>query len=194
MGPHLTQTIQSWLSYYLDLSELQNNQEVKSDAKFLDLKMMSTFYLNSQFEFLYHPYLDNTFPSNTCVINIFFKFSQRNNSGEYDGYFQMYTGVDTLDHVGQICEWKNLSTVDPKVYPGECGKLSGSAGEFFPPKRDKTFVDFFSPDLCRWETKLETTLLLEECNKTWEVFLSVPISPSVKTMAAPHVWENSKLV
>ncbi|TRY61675.1 hypothetical protein TCAL_07973 [Tigriopus californicus] len=76
-------------------------------------------------------------------------FYPRNNSGEYDGYFQMYTGVDTLDHVGQICEWKNLSTVDPAVYPGQCGQLSGSAGEFFPPKRDKTFVDFFSPDLCR---------------------------------------------
>eukprot|EP00095_Tigriopus_kingsejongensis_P001032 maker-scaffold972_size74859-snap-gene-0.9 protein:Tk01032 transcript:maker-scaffold972_size74859-snap-gene-0.9-mRNA-1 annotation:"hypothetical protein DAPPUDRAFT_303163" len=76
-------------------------------------------------------------------------FYPRNGSAEYDGYFTMYTGMDTLDHVGQICEWKNASRVDPNVFPHHCGELKGSAGEFFPPNRDKTFVDFFSPDLCR---------------------------------------------
>ena len=27
--------------------------------------------------------------------------------------------------------------------------MTGSAGEFFPPNRDETYVDFFSPDVCR---------------------------------------------
>jgi hypothetical protein len=39
--------------------------------------------------------------------------------------------------------------VPSEIYPSYCGSLNGSAGEFFPPNREKTFVDFFTPDLCR---------------------------------------------
>ena len=61
----------------------------------------------------------------------------------------MYTGMETLDNIGQIYAWKNSTTIDPSIYPFHCGELTGSAGEFFPPNRDKTFVDYFVPDLCR---------------------------------------------
>jgi hypothetical protein len=29
--------------------------------------------------------------------------------------------------------------------------LNGSAGEFFPSYREQTYVDFFTPDLCRYK-------------------------------------------
>ena len=61
----------------------------------------------------------------------------------------MYTGMQGLDTIGQVIAWKNETRIPDRVYPGECGVLSGSAGEFFPPERDDTYVDFFSPDLCR---------------------------------------------
>ena len=37
------------------------------------------------------------------------------------------------------------------IYTGSCGMLNGSAGEFFPPYREQTHVDFFTPDLCRFK-------------------------------------------
>ena len=36
------------------------------------------------------------------------------------------------------------------IYVSDCGRLNGSAGEFFPSYREKTHVDFFTPDLCRF--------------------------------------------
>jgi hypothetical protein len=37
----------------------------------------------------------------------------------------------------------------PDIYPDHCGMLNGSAGDFFPSYPEQTFVDLFSPDLCR---------------------------------------------
>ena len=74
---------------------------------------------------------------------------QRNESLEYDGTFEMWTGETTIDKVGQISAWNYNYTIDESIYPDECGELTGSAGEFFPPGRGKDYVDFFSPDLCR---------------------------------------------
>merc|ERR1712141_582459 len=88
-------------------------------------------------------------------------FYSRNDSADYDGTFSMYTGADTLANIGQISEWNYLNSINESVYPLPCGALSGSAGEFFPPGRDETYVDFFSPDLCRtirFEYDKETTV------------------------------------
>ena len=35
------------------------------------------------------------------------------------------------------------------VFPGQCGHVHGSAGEFFTPHLEKTHIDIFSNDLCR---------------------------------------------
>ena len=70
----------------------------------------------------------------------------------------MHTGADTLAKIGQISEWNYLDSINESVYPLPCGALSGSAGEFFPPGRDETYVDFFSPDLCRQESLFITCL------------------------------------
>ena len=62
----------------------------------------------------------------------------------------MYTGADNFwEDIGQAKAWKGMETIDPAIYPGECGEITGSAGEVIPPKRDKTFVKYFSPDTCR---------------------------------------------
>ena len=61
----------------------------------------------------------------------------------------MYTGESDIQNIGQISEWNFLPNINESIYPKPCGDLTGSAGEFFPPGRDDTYVDFFSPDLCR---------------------------------------------
>ena len=63
----------------------------------------------------------------------------------------MFTGENNILDVGQISEWNFMSHANESVYPDYCGQLNGSAGEFFPPGRDKTYVDFFTPDLCRYK-------------------------------------------
>lgn len=60
----------------------------------------------------------------------------------------MYTGTGEFEDIGQIAAW-NFNTTVNNTYPFECSKLSGSAGEFFSPNREKTFADFFTPDVCR---------------------------------------------
>lgn len=75
-------------------------------------------------------------------------FYQRNGSAEYDGRFEMWTGKDDIQKVGQITKWKNASDLS-EFFPSPCSTLTGSAGEFFPPNRDKTSISYFSPDLCR---------------------------------------------
>ena len=62
----------------------------------------------------------------------------------------MFTGADNILNVGQISEWNFSPSINSEIYPDYCGQLNGSAGEFFPPGRGKDYVDFFTPDLCRY--------------------------------------------
>ncbi len=48
--------------------------------------------------------------------------------------------------LGEVYSW-NYTTQSP-YFPGECGRIRGAA-EFFPPNRDRTFVQLYNPDLCR---------------------------------------------
>ena len=82
-----------------------------------------------------------------------FLIMQRNDSLEYDGTVNMWTGATSIDKVGQISEWNFSPNVNESIYTGKCSNLTGSAGEFFPPKQGKDVVDFFSPDLCRYAKK-----------------------------------------
>lgn len=73
-------------------------------------------------------------------------FYMRNHSLAYDGLFNMFTGEDSLDNLGKIDMWnQNRQT---KFFDGPCGKITGSAGEMWPPNLEKRFVDFYSSDLC----------------------------------------------
>jgi len=87
-------------------------------------------------------------------------FYSRNESSDYDGWYQMYTGKDDLYKVGQISEWQGYTNLS-HLYPEPCDGLYGSAGEFFPQHRDKTSISYFTADLCRpifFNFKEETTV------------------------------------
>lgn len=75
-------------------------------------------------------------------------FSQRNDTSNIAGHFNMYTGAEDISKIGQLKYWNyNDRTV---FYPGKCGMVNGSAGEFYPPKQQKDKpISFFSPDMCR---------------------------------------------
>lgn len=73
---------------------------------------------------------------------------QRNGSSEADGVFNIETGVNGMDSFGQIKSWNYKNHTG--FYPGHCGAVVGSGGEFWPPKRTKEeSIKLFAPDLCR---------------------------------------------
>lgn len=60
----------------------------------------------------------------------------------------MFTGADDISKIGQIHTW-NYKTQNG-VFDGECGRVKGSMGEFFPPNltpSDSVFI--YLPHLCR---------------------------------------------
>jgi len=73
-------------------------------------------------------------------------FYNRNGSDWVDGVFNMFTGHEDNSLVGKVHAW-NYSTHG--LFPGECGVVKGGAGEFYPPRLNKTYIDLFSNDLCR---------------------------------------------
>lgn len=76
-------------------------------------------------------------------------FYDRSGNVDYDGYYNMYTGNENFNQVGQIASWNYNYTLPEKMYTKQCGQVKGSAGTFFPPNRDKTYIDYFSSDVCR---------------------------------------------
>ncbi|CAO1400864.1 unnamed protein product [Diamesa serratosioi] len=75
-------------------------------------------------------------------------FYKRNATAELSGYFNAHTGVDDIQKLGTIQEW-NFSGKN-KLYEGNCSKLYGSTGEFFPPGQTKDKpIALFTPDMCR---------------------------------------------
>ncbi|MPC23785.1 Protein croquemort [Portunus trituberculatus] len=77
---------------------------------------------------------------------IIFEGYKRNNSLTYDGEFNMHTGHDTLDNLGKIDTWDKRNETD--FFDPPCNEVTGSAGEIWPPNRQKDLIDFYSPDLC----------------------------------------------
>ncbi|XP_075153552.1 peste [Haematobia irritans] len=72
----------------------------------------------------------------------------RNGSSTYDGHFNMYTGTDDISKMGQIYEW-NYKTHNG-AFEGECGRVKGSMGEFFPPNlTPEDSVWLYVPNICR---------------------------------------------
>ncbi|XP_005188827.2 protein peste [Musca domestica] len=72
----------------------------------------------------------------------------RNGSSTYDGHFNMFTGADDIAKMGQIYSW-NYRTHNG-AFPGACGRVRGSMGEFFPPNlTPKDSVWMYVPNVCR---------------------------------------------
>ena len=75
-------------------------------------------------------------------------FVKRNGTDELSGTYKVTTGVEDISQLGKISGYNNFTEFP--YYEGECNKLRGSGGEFFPPKPplDEP-IYLFTPDMCR---------------------------------------------
>jgi scavenger receptor class B, member 1 len=73
---------------------------------------------------------------------------KRNATDVLSGNYGVHTGVETISKLGSIANYNNLTEFP--FYEGECKKLKGSPGEFFPPKPSITKpIHLFAPEMCR---------------------------------------------
>lgn len=91
------------------------------------------------------PFIKDLIPPGSMTDKFAF-FYNRNGTDYIDGIFNMYTGLGDVSKMGQVTSW-NYSTHG--YFPGECGRVHGSAGEFYTPGLKKDYIDMFSNDLCR---------------------------------------------
>ncbi|XP_056642709.1 protein croquemort-like [Diorhabda sublineata] len=73
-------------------------------------------------------------------------FVNRNDSAEYDGFYNMIDGADGINNLGIIKNWNYQSRLP--YYEGECGIVNGSQGELWYPPHDQQRIKIFSSDLC----------------------------------------------
>ncbi|CAL4061424.1 unnamed protein product [Meganyctiphanes norvegica] len=90
--------------------------------------------------------LVDLFPPGLIDYDMFGWFYARNHSTSYDGLWNMYTGSDSLDKLGKVDMWQNSNTTN--YFPPPCNQLRGSAGEIWNPGQTKTYMEFYSADLC----------------------------------------------
>lgn len=75
-------------------------------------------------------------------------FYMRNNSADLTGWYNAHTGVDDIRQFGMLKNWNFKDTNG--AFEGDCGRIHGSAGEFFAPKQHRfSTISIFSPDMCR---------------------------------------------
>ncbi|CAL4230381.1 unnamed protein product [Meganyctiphanes norvegica] len=86
------------------------------------------------------------FPPGLVDYDKFGWFYGRNHSTTFDGHWNAYTGTDGLERLGDVGSWNYKNTTD--FFPAPCNKMTGSAGDLFAPGMDKTYIQFFTPDLC----------------------------------------------
>lgn len=74
-------------------------------------------------------------------------FTDRNGSSEYDGRFNMYTGVDNLKNLGLL----NLWNYEHKThfYHDNCSIVKGTTGELWPPTDFSNDITMYTSDICR---------------------------------------------
>lgn len=84
------------------------------------------------------------FHKNQCIdISL-----QRNGTDNQTGHYNMHTGDGDIRQIGSVKLW-DYATQTP-FFPGECGLVNGSAGEFYSPNQQRTEpISFFSSDMCR---------------------------------------------
>lgn len=102
------------------------------------------------FEGFSDPVLQFLKNANISGINLpdkFGWFANRNESATYDGTFVMTTGTNSLENMGYVTHWNNLSRIP--YYKDECGKINGTTGELWPPIHGTPDVTIFVPDICR---------------------------------------------
>jgi len=85
------------------------------------------------------------------TINIPFSkfgwFAERNESSTYDGTFNMFTGEHDITKLGVMSLWNGNNRTD--FYRDQCGVISGTTGELWPPVNGKPDISLFVTDFCR---------------------------------------------
>lgn len=75
-------------------------------------------------------------------------FVERNESSEYDGRFNMYTGSDNSSKMGILHSWNYEN--ETKYYRDECSYVNGTTGELFPsPLSIEDDISVYATDVCR---------------------------------------------
>lgn len=74
-------------------------------------------------------------------------FYSRNTSETYDGLVNIHSGVDDMTQLGMMGGWNYVN--ETKFFSGPCGKVTGSAGDLFPPAiaKEESF-SIYATDLC----------------------------------------------
>lgn len=78
----------------------------------------------------------------------------------FDGHLNMDTGTLNIGDFGTLRKWNYKDTTT--FFKSPCNVVEGSAGEFWPPYRQKDEILLFSGDLCRSVTP---RLSVEEKNR-----------------------------
>ncbi|XP_043512147.1 protein croquemort-like [Frieseomelitta varia] len=74
-------------------------------------------------------------------------FYMRNGSTMFDGHLNMDTGALNIGDFGTLRKWNDKDTT--RFFKSPCNVVEGSAGEFWPPYRQKDEILLFSGDICR---------------------------------------------
>lgn len=81
--------------------------------------------------------------------NQFAWFLRRNGSKDFEGLYTIHTGQGDLTRMGELTHWKGQTNTG--FYEGECGKVNGSTGDLWEPRRDpEKPITMFVPDTCRF--------------------------------------------
>lgn len=91
------------------------------------------------------PFIKKLIPPGSITEKFAF-FYNRNTTDDADGVFNVYTGAGDVTKMGSVATW-NYDT--HKFFNGTCGKVHGSAGEFYSPGIKKDHIELYSNDLCR---------------------------------------------
>lgn len=75
----------------------------------------------------------------------FFFYCQKNNTVSQD-VMLMHTAVDENFGKLLLVNGKNRSS----YYPGQCGEVRGSAGEFLPLYSERNYIEIFATELCSY--------------------------------------------
>lgn len=92
--------------------------------------------------------LGNLFGNSVANFDSVGFFVKRNATDELSGNYKVHTGIGDIFQLDQILMYNNRTEFP--FYEGECKKLKGSAGEFFPPRHPiNESLYLFTPDMCR---------------------------------------------
>lgn len=85
--------------------------------------------------------------SHTLFVSKCYHF-QRNGTSNLTGHYNMNTGAADIAKIGKVESWDYQTRTS--FFPGACGQINGSAGEFYPPHQTKDRpLSFYSSDMCR---------------------------------------------